>query len=85
MVGNTQSDSAANTSTKFGRNQKIGMIWITLPFVVATACLFSNKCNFDQWALFMRFLVPISMAIILGFSVALDSFCAFAASRNTTK
>ena len=62
----TQAVTVDNTSAKFGRNQKIGMIWITLPFTVATICLFMGKADFNQWASFMQFLVPLSMAIILG-------------------
>lgn len=59
-------------STKFGRNQKIGMIWITLPFTVASVCLFMGKADFAQWAAFMQFLIPISMAIILGLGALVD-------------
>lgn len=59
-------------STKFGRNQKIGMIWITLPFTVASVCLFMGKADFAQWASFMQFLIPISMAIILGLGALVD-------------
>lgn len=51
---------------KFGRNQQMGMVAMAGPFIVATAALFLDKANFDQWVGFCQVFLPVTLGTVLG-------------------
>jgi len=57
-------------SKPLGRNQKVGLGVVSVPFLIATTALFLGKADFSAWAGFVQFLVPTALAGILGASAA---------------
>jgi len=53
---------------RFGRNQKIGVASLAIPFVCATAFVFLGKGTFAEWAGFVQIQVPTVLGLIVGAS-----------------
>lgn len=55
---------------RLGRNQEIGVVCMGFTCTIATACLFTEVCTFQEWASFMNVQVPLLLGMVLGLSAA---------------
>lgn len=51
---------------RFGRNQKIGIGALAVPYTTASVALFLGRAPFSEWASFVQILVPLCLGLIVG-------------------